>query len=147
MKEADPVCAVAAARPRPTRVALVVHPTRAVAEARATVERWAEQHALDLVLIPLAAGSDAVAPGDLVVALGGDGTVLAALRASAAAGAPVLGVACGSLAALPAVAVERLAGRRERVWAADWTGRMLAAVAIEGADGPDAWAVNDFVVH
>src|SRR4051812_40310231 len=66
MKEADPVCAVAAARPQPTRVALVVHPTRAVAEARATVERWAEQHALELVRVALDAGGDAVAPGDLV---------------------------------------------------------------------------------
>ncbi len=141
------VCAVAMARPQPTRVALVVHPTRVVAEARATVERWAEQHTLEVVQIPLAAGSDAVAPGDLVVALGGDGTVLAALRASAAAGAPVLGVACGSLGALTAVASERLAASLERVWAGDWTERMLPAVAIEVADGPDAWALNDFVVH
>src|SRR3954454_8644515 len=147
MKEADPVCAVAAARPQPTRVALVVHPTRAVAEARATVERWAGQHALELVQVPLAAGSDAVAAGDLVVALGGDGTVLAALRASAAARAPVLGVACGSLGALTAVASERLATSLERVWAGDWTERMLPAVAIDVADGPDAWALNDFVVH
>src|SRR3954469_24535642 len=146
MKEADPVCAVTTARPQPTRVALVVHPTRAVAEPRATVERWASQHALELVQVPLAAGSDAVAPGDLVVALGGDGTVLAALRASAAAGAPVLGVACGSLGVLTAVAVEELAASLERVWAGDWTARMLPALGIEVADGPDAWAVNDFVV-
>jgi NAD+ kinase len=141
------VCAVTETHPPPTRVALVVHPTRAVADARATVERWAEQHALELVQIPPAAGSDAVTPGDLVVALGGDGTVLAALHASAAAGAPVLGVACGSLGALTAVAVERLAASLDRVWAGDWTARMLPAVAIEIADGPDAWAVNDFVVH
>src|SRR4051812_27996673 len=134
------------ARPQPTRVALVVHPTRAVAKACATVERWAAQHALELVQAHIGAGTDAVTPGDLVVALGGDGTVLAALRASAAAGAPVLGVACGSLGVLSAVAVERLAASLERVWAGDWTARMLPAVAIEVADGPDAWAVNDFVV-
>src|SRR4051794_229391 len=147
MKEADPVCAVAATRPQPTRVALVVHPTRAVAEARATVERWAEQHALELVQVPLAAGGDAVAPGDIVFALGGDGTVLAALRASAAAGAPVLAVACGSLGVLTAVAVEQLAASLERVWAGDWIARTLPALAIEAADGSDDWAVNDFVVH
>jgi NAD+ kinase len=92
------------------------------------------------------AGSDAVAPGDLVVALGGDGTVLAALRASAAAGAPVLGVACGSLGVLAAVTLERLAASLDRVWAGDWTARTLPAVAIDVADGTDAWAVNDFVV-
>ena len=54
-----------------------------------------------------AAGRDrraTLAPGDLVVALGGDGTVLSALRAAAPVGAPVLGVSCGSLGALTAVA-------------------------------------------
>ena len=52
--------------------------------------------------------SERVAPAgeaadcDLVIALGGDGTTLAALRAAAPAGRPVLGVACGSLGALTA---------------------------------------------
>ena len=41
---------------------------------------------------------------DLVLALGGDGTTLAALHAAAPPGRPVLGIACGSLGALTAVA-------------------------------------------
>ena len=49
---------------------------------------------------------------DVIVALGGDGTTLAALRAGAAAGKPVLGVACGSLGALTAVTAERPASAR-----------------------------------
>ncbi|MGG7378429.1 NAD(+)/NADH kinase, partial [Escherichia coli] len=45
---------------------------------------------------------------DLVVAIGGDGTTLTALRAAADSAAPVLGVACGSLGALSAVTAEQL---------------------------------------
>ena len=84
--------------------------------------------------------------GDLVVAVGGDGTVLASLRAAAAQGAPVLGVACGSLGALTAVAADGIADALERVWAGDWTARSLPALAIGPADAPDDWAANDFVV-
>jgi NAD+ kinase len=130
---------VVVVHPQPERVALVVHPTRAIAEALLTVERWAERHGLEVV-------RSAPAAGDLVVALGGDGTVLKALRTSAAPGAPVLGVACGSLGVLTAVAVERLEPALERVWAGDWIARMLPALGVEVAAGTGDWAVNDFVV-
>jgi NAD+ kinase len=84
--------------------------------------------------------------GDLVVAVGGDGTVLASLHAAAAHGAPVLGVACGSLGALTAVAADGIAGALDRVWAGDWNARALPALAIGPADAPSDWAANDFVV-
>ena len=73
--------------------------------------------------------------------------MLAALRAAAPGDAPVLGVACGSLGALSAVAAEQLADALERVWAGDWTARSLPALAI-GARGrrADDWAANDCVV-
>jgi NAD+ kinase len=80
------------------------------------------------------------------VAVGGDGTVLASLRAAAAQGAPVLGVACGSLGALTAVAADGIAAALDRVWAGDWTARSVPALAIGPADAPDDWAANDFVV-
>jgi NAD+ kinase len=85
-------------------------------------------------------------PGDLVVALGGDGTVLSALRASAPANAPVLGVACGSLGALTAISADLLSDALDRVHAGDWTPRRLPALAIHPAGSPDEWALNDFVV-
>jgi len=119
------------------RVALVIHPTRPVATARTTIERWAAEHRLEVVQL-----DGAAQPGDLVVALGGDGTVLAALRAAAPAEAPVLGVACGSLGALTAVTADRLGEALERVQAGDWTAQRLPALAIE----PGEWAINDFVV-
>ena len=68
--------------------------------------------------------------GDLVVALGGDGTVLAALRAAALGNAPVLGIACGSLGALSAVTADQIDDALERVWAGGWTARSLPALAI-----------------
>ena len=54
--------------------------------------------------------------------------MLASLRAAAAQDAPVLGVACGSLGALTAVAADQIADALDRVWAGDWT-RAVAARA------------------
>ena len=48
---------------------------------------------------------------DAILALGGDGTTLAALRTGAAVGRPVMGVACGSLGALTAVTADDLERR------------------------------------
>jgi NAD+ kinase len=81
-------------------------------------------------------------PGDLVVALGGDGTVLSALRTAASVGAPVLGVACGSLGALSAVTAGEIAAAVGRVWAGDWTPRPVPALVIDTGER----ALNDFVV-
>ena len=135
------------------RIAVVVHPTRQIAGPLETLEIWADEHGMDIVQIPAIGGSDrevarrgALEPGDLVVALGGDGTVLAALRAAAHGNAPVLGVACGSLGALTAVHADGLAAALERVRAGDWTPRRLPAIAIHPAGGHDEWALNDFVV-
>jgi NAD+ kinase len=134
-------------------VAIVVHPTRPVAEALSTIEGWAGRHGLELVQIAVAGGGDRrlateseIAAGDLVIALGGDGTLLAALRAAAPHDAPVLGVACGSLGVLTAVHANGLADALDRVWAGDWTPRRLPALAIQPEDAPHDWAVNDFVV-
>ena len=135
------------------RVAVVVHPSRPVDRALVTLTQWAAEHAVELVQLAdhgaaarrVAAPAE-VEPYDLVVALGGDGTVLNALRASAPAHAPVLGVACGSLGALSAVPAGEIADALDRIWAGDWTPRSLPALAIAGAEPTGDWAVNDFVV-
>ena len=135
------------------RVALVVHPTRQLDRALATVTGWAAEHVVDVVQLAVdgqrpreLAAPGTAQEGDLVIALGGDGTVLASLRVAAAQGAPVLGVACGSLGALTAVAADGLADALERVWAGDWTARSLPALAIGQVDASHDWAANDFVV-
>jgi NAD+ kinase len=136
----------------PERVALVVHPTRPIDDALRTLERWTADHDVPMMQVAVGAkhravaASGTLASGDLVVAIGGDGTVLAALRAAAATHAPVLGIAYGSLGALSAVAADRLIDALDRVWAGDWTPRSLPGLAIDAAHGPDDWAINDIVV-
>jgi NAD+ kinase len=135
-----------------TRLAIVVHPTRPVDTALGALRRWADECGIGLVQLVVEGGPHReVAPagtledGDLVVAVGGDGTVLSALRASAAHAAPVLGIACGSLGALSAVSADELAPALARVRAADWTPRSLPALAIRSAGAPQDWAANDWV--
>jgi NAD+ kinase len=146
--DSDPAAALS-----PVRLALVVHPSRPIDAPLQTLERWAADHDVDVVQIPTLGGSDhevarrgEVAAGDLVIALGGDGTVLSALRAAAPGDAPVMGVACGSLGALTAVHADQLEEGLERFRADDWTPRRLPALAIQPARASGEWAVNDFVV-
>jgi NAD+ kinase len=83
---------------------------------------------------------------DLVVAIGGDGTVLTALRAAAEHGTPVLGVACGSLGALSAVTAGDTAEALDTFEAGSWSRRDVAALEVS-VDGEKLdWAVNDFVL-
>jgi NAD+ kinase len=135
------------------RLALVVHPTRPVTAPLETLERWAQRHEVDVVQITTAGGADhdvasrgELEDGDLVVTLGGDGTVLSALRVAAPRDAPVLGVACGSLGALTAVHADRVERALDRFQAGEWTARRLPALAIRPSESPGQWAVNDFVV-
>jgi diacylglycerol kinase family enzyme len=73
----------------------MVHPTRPIEGALATLTSWTREHGLATVQLAnrgrtrsrVAEQADLEA-GDLVVALGGDGTVLTALRSAAAAKVP-----------------------------------------------------------
>ncbi len=134
------------------RIALVVHPRRELGRALATLREWAEDQHAELVQLPSPGQDQQVAPegapegADLVVALGGDGTTLAALRAAAPIHRPVLGVACGSLGALTTVTAERLEDALERVAAGDWTERRLPAIVAECEGEADLRALNDLVL-
>ncbi len=83
---------------------------------------------------------------DLVVSIGGDGTMLAAARAAMEARRPVLGIACGSLGALTSVeadGIDRALGRFAR-W--DWVPRRLPALEIRREEGEDFLALNDLAI-
>ena len=131
----------------------MVHATLPIDGALDTLVRWTGERGLALVqlanrgdTVRRVAEPAAVERDDLVVALGGDGTVLSALRSAATVDAPVLGVACGSVGALTVVAAGEIGGALDRVSAGDWTARWLPALAVEAAGGDGDRALNDFVV-
>jgi NAD+ kinase len=134
------------------RLGIVIHPRREIAGALGALQEWSDAHGAALMQMPAAGQARRVAPpgdpatADLIVALGGDGTTLAALRTGATFGKPVLGVACGSLGALTAIAAEELPDALDRVAAGDWKARRLPALRVE-SDGEEAnVGVNDLVV-
>jgi NAD+ kinase len=115
------------------------------------VEGWVADRGLELVQIrageqPHVAPEGEVGACDLIVALGGDGTILKALHASASTQTPVLGVAYGSLGALTTLPADELQAGLDRFAAGDWRSRDLPALVIRAEDGQIASAVNDLVV-
>jgi NAD+ kinase len=99
-----------------------------------------DEHPLDR---PTSAELDAY---DLVVAVGGDGTVLTALHAASPTRTPVLGVAFGSLGALSTVSEAELRASLDRIQGGEWWPRRLAAIAVHTADRRLAYAINDLVL-
>jgi NAD+ kinase len=134
------------------RLGLVIHPRRDIGRALAALQEWCDAHGVEMVQVPAAGQARRVAPpGDpattgLIVALGGDGTTLAALRTGATFGKPVLGIACGSLGALTAVAADELADALDRIEAGDWQERKLPALRVESDGEHPNLGVNDLVV-
>jgi len=135
-----------------SRLGLVVHPTRDLDRALGAVRSWAGDRGADLVQIDAGKPREGVAPWgqaadcDLVVAVGGDGTVLAAVRAGAEAGRPVLGVSCGSLGALATVSADKVGAALDAVEAGEWSRRALPALIVEPDGAQAQTAVNDLVV-
>ena len=133
------------------RIGLVVHPRRELGNALQTVREWAERQGSQVVQVRSPGHIQEVAPAgeigvcDFVIALGGDGTTLAALRAAAPVRRPVLGVACGSLGALTAVTADRLRDALDHVARGEYDERRLPALIAETADGELA-ALNDLVL-
>lgn len=133
------------------RIGLMVHPRRGLENALATVRAWAARHGAEVVQVRSDGQEREVGPPcdaadcDLVIALGGDGTTLAALHAAAPHDRPVLGVACGSLGALTAVTADRLAAALDHVSARDWHARRLPGLAV-AYDGGRMTALNDLVL-
>jgi NAD+ kinase len=134
------------------RIGLVVHPSREIARPLSIVEEWASQRGIELVQLHTPNQKREVAPFgdvtrcDVVVAIGGDGTVLTALRAAADSHAPVLGVACGSLGALSAVTTPELEMALDMLEAGQWSPRRLPALEATADGERVAWALNDFVL-
>ncbi len=133
------------------RIGLVVHPSRNVEKPLQAAARWAARHQVELVRLELIGDRpDAEPPPDvqgfdLILAIGGDGTTLAAIRAAASADRPVMGVACGSLGVLTTVAANRVTPALERFRVDTWQPRPLPALEITRDDGAVLLAFNDVV--
>ncbi|HEY3188685.1 MAG TPA: NAD(+)/NADH kinase [Solirubrobacteraceae bacterium] len=133
------------------RLGLVVHPSRDLEPALGAVRRWAQEHGVELVQLRTHADEHELAPAgdvgdvDLVVAVGGDGTVLAGLRLGASADRSVLGVACGSLGALAAVPAEGVTAALDRVAAGECETIALPALEVRPQEGEPVHALNDLV--
>jgi NAD+ kinase len=139
-------------REAPARVGLVIHPRRDIEAALDATRRWAAQHGVGLgqVMIPgqtrQVADPVDIASCELVLALGGDGTALAALHAAAAASSPVLGVACGSIGMLTSVPADVLSAALDHVAAGNWEPRRLPALEIAAGPAGMRFAINDFAM-
>jgi NAD+ kinase len=124
------------------------------------VEDFASEHDLTLVPEPnlcfggLATLEPLEDPSsiDLLLTLGGDGTLLRGVREVAGHGVPVLGVNLGRLGFLTSVSPPDLEDALGKALAGEalldprftLEGRIIDA---DGADGPHLWALNDIVLH
>src|SRR4051794_33973994 len=131
-------------------IGLIVHPKRDIDGALSTITDWAGERGIKVGQVPVDGQHRQVAePIDpdepqLFVAVGGDGTALAALHAGARVGRPVLGIACGSVGALTAVTVDRLEWALDQVGAGRWREHRLPALDVRGEQ--ESVALNDVAV-
>ena len=86
-----------------------------------------------------------LASADLVVVLGGDGTMLRALKRTLGTGTPVIGVNYGAVGFLTSIAADDLDAGLERAFAGDYVVAELPTLEAE-AGGERHVAVNDVVV-
>lgn len=140
------------------RVGLVLRPERELGEVLATISAWADGAGLALVgsegdgrlppAVERAPERDLAAGCDVVLALGGDGTMLGAMRLAAPHGTPALGINLGTLGYL----AEFDAAHLDRALAAVQRGEFLieertglALKPIAQAELPPDVAYNDVV--
>jgi NAD+ kinase len=123
----------------PKRVAVFTHGRpEAVGEAPQKVEEAARLAGVELV-------ESNPAEADLVVALGGDGTMLRALRATLGSRTPVFGVRFGRVGFLTSANGNELGNALPRIFAGDY--RTVELATLQVAIGGDSHAVvNDLVV-
>lgn len=134
------------------RIGLVVHPTREIEEPLRAIQAWVGDAGVDLVQVSVGRHEREVAPPgaiedcELVVAIGGDGTTLAAMRAAVPAELPVLGVACGSLGVLTTTPADAVARALTRFREDRWHAVRLPALEVSWENGPGLFALNDIAV-
>jgi NAD+ kinase len=135
------------------RVAVITHgKPETSGDALARLQALAEERGVELLLADdelekHGLGSDDGDPttADLAVVLGGDGTMLRALKRFVGTGVPVIGVNLGRVGFLASVGRNEVEEGLGRVFSGEYEAVELPAVEAEGGSG--RWtAVNDLVV-
>jgi NAD+ kinase len=139
----------------PKRVGLVLHPRRDSTEAVRALLDWTGRHDASVVGLPGEVDRidgdieevepDALSGVDLLISLGGDGTMLRALRLSQPTGVPVLGVNLGRLGFLAEIDVPDLPAALVEIDAGHSTVETRVAVQVD-FDDSTAFAFNDVAV-
>jgi|SRR5262245_1874796 len=137
----------------PVRTAAVVthgHP-EAIGAALERLERVAATSGVELVYPEDEAQKHGrprdgdITAADLVVVLGGDGTMLRALKRTLGSGPPVIGVNYGAVGFLTSIAADDLEAGLERAFGGDYLVAELPTLRAD-AGGEEHVAVNDVVV-
>src|SRR4051794_26729645 len=135
------------------QIGLVLHPQRDPGEVAGTIVGWARSHGAEVLVREDDAGrvpdgargvpeAEIAASADALIALGGDGTMLGALRLAAARPVPVLGVNLGHLGFLVEVEPRELSGALDRVEMGDFEIEDHPAVILT-AGGEETVGFND----
>lgn len=139
------------------RVGIVLRPDREMAETLQEVEVWARRAGVELVGLegePRLPGSvqrrsapELAAGCDALLALGGDGTMLGALRLAATHEVPVLGVNLGTLGYLTEIDATHLPGALSALQDGRFTLEDRAGLVLAAGPGLEAQLIhNDIVV-
>jgi NAD+ kinase len=136
-------------------IGVVVHPRRDSHELIECILRWAERHACEVRglheardLLPAGVitvdEDELAADGSLVIGLGGDGTILRALKLATPHEVPVLGVNLGRLAFLAEVNLDELPGALDQIDRGDFRLETRATMNVLGEPhGLPLTAFND----
>lgn len=142
------------------RIGIVAKPTGVdLVAVLGRVRRWAEGAGVTLFgeveSLPAGHGLRALAPDqplDLLLSLGGDGTLLRAARLRAGEEVPVLGVNLGQLGFLTTVGGAEMEAALDRVIRGEYSldRRFTLEASVlhgDGSNGRSFLALNDFVIH
>src|SRR5262245_43460375 len=144
--------------PAPQRVSLVLHPRRDVGDAVRLVSEWAQATGIELAAVEdgrlpesvRRCHIDELTDGcDIVLALGGDGTMLTAMRLAAPRGVPVLGANLGRLGYLTEIDGDHLGEALDALATGAYAvGERLGIRASwqEGGERQERVAFNDIVL-
>jgi NAD+ kinase len=136
-------------------IALVLHPRRDPGSVLDAVGAWASSHGSRLLMragdaarwdggdVAVVSEAELAEQADAVVSLGGDGTMLGALRMVARRPVPVLGVNLGNLGFLVEVQPDELPDALDRLERSDFTIEQHSALWL---GGDEAVAFNDLAL-